>query len=273
MKKIAFILGILILGLGVVIVVGESPPVLGESPPVLGANPNICPHGGDWHKIDGVDAQSVSFTAPEGKVIVESCYKAGQALRYSSYSPGVKSVTLTTNVLNPQGVCCQDISHATFRLADAPVTPTPVTPTATQVTPTATQVTPIATQFTPTATQVTPTVTPTFIPPTPTAIEPTPTAVTPTATTVTPTFEPTPTVATPTVATPTVEITPTEQIEETEEPTATEPPVTPTPIPPTSPPTGSGFGPLGLILGSLGAISLSGFSLWLWTKDRTKIRK
>ncbi len=63
---------------------------------------------------------SVEVTAPAGKVIVETCVKAGSdvsvpdgAVVYATYNPGVDSVTL----YGPGG---KDISHWSARWADAP---------------------------------------------------------------------------------------------------------------------------------------------------------
>jgi hypothetical protein len=116
----------------------------------VSAQAEVCPDSGDWVKVNNIDAQSYTYTALGGKLIVESCYKAGTTLRYASYNPGVTSVTLVSDVLNPTENNFQDISHASFRLADPP-TPTPTQPTPTQPTPTQ----PTPTQ--PTPTQPTPT--------------------------------------------------------------------------------------------------------------------
>ena len=98
----------------------------------VSAQGEVCPSTGDWVKINDIDAQSYTYNAPEGKLIVESCYKAGTTLRYASYDPGVESVTLESDVLNPVEGNFHDISHASFRLATAP-TPDPTPdPTPTQ---------------------------------------------------------------------------------------------------------------------------------------------
>jgi hypothetical protein len=114
----------------------------------VSAQGDVCPSGGDWIKVT-VGEQSYTYNAPEGKLIVESCYKAGTTLRFATYNPGVESVTLESDVLNPAENNYHDISHASFRLADPP-TPTPTQPTPTQPTPTQ----PTPTQ--PTVTQATP---------------------------------------------------------------------------------------------------------------------
>jgi hypothetical protein len=121
----------------------------------VSAQADVCPSGGDWVKFNDIDALSYTYNAPAGKLIVESCYKAGTTLRYASYNPGVTSIKLDSDVLNPTDNNFQDISHASFRLADPP-TPTPTQPTPTQPTPsepTPTQPTPTQ----PTPTQPTPT--------------------------------------------------------------------------------------------------------------------
>ena len=77
-----------------------------------------CPDGGDWVKVDGINAQSYNHVAPEGKEVVEVCYKAGTTVKYETIDPPQTSVTVTTDVPNPNNNAFQDISHASFRLAD-----------------------------------------------------------------------------------------------------------------------------------------------------------
>ena len=77
-----------------------------------------CPDGGDWVKVDGINAQSYNYVAPEGKRIVEVCYKAGTTVKYETIDPLQSSVTVTTDVPNPTGNAFKDISHASFRLAE-----------------------------------------------------------------------------------------------------------------------------------------------------------
>ncbi|MCB2202586.1 hypothetical protein KQH56_01125 [bacterium] len=84
------------------------------------AQQDTCPKDGDWEKIEPIDQQSYTYTAPEGKVIVESCYKAGNILKTKTYDPGQTSVTVTTDVPNPNDNNFQDISHASFKLATKP---------------------------------------------------------------------------------------------------------------------------------------------------------
>ena len=61
-----------------------------------------CPDGGDWVKVDGIDAQSYNYVAPEGKEVVEVCYKAGTTVKYETIDPPQSSVTVTTDVPNPK---------------------------------------------------------------------------------------------------------------------------------------------------------------------------
>lgn len=99
----------------------------------------VCPQGGAWTSHINVNAQSYTYEAPEGKVIVESCYKAGTTLRFEDYDPGEEEVTVQSNVWN-KGICyitpwlnsCnyKDISHASFKLENEEAQPSP-TPTAT----------------------------------------------------------------------------------------------------------------------------------------------
>ena len=82
------------------------------------AQQETCPATGDWVKIEPIDAQSYLYTAPEGKVVVETCYKAGTTVKYETVDPPQASITVTTDVPNPNDNAFQDISHASFRLAD-----------------------------------------------------------------------------------------------------------------------------------------------------------
>jgi hypothetical protein len=84
------------------------------------AQQETCPDGGDWVKVDGINAQSYNYTAPAGKLIVEVCYKAGTTVKYKTIDPGQASVNVTTDVPNPNDNAFQDISHASFRLSTIP---------------------------------------------------------------------------------------------------------------------------------------------------------
>ena len=178
------------------------------------AQAETCPDGGAWVKVDDINDQSILYTAPEGKLIAESCYKAGTELVYDTYEPPVDEVTLTSSVLNPVGNNFQDISHASFRLVDGPTET--VTPTET-TTPTETG-TPEVTE-TPEETEPPETATPTE---TPEETEPPETA-TPTETPEE--TEPPETETPPVTETPTETETPTQ----TETPIVTDPPETETP--------------------------------------------
>lgn len=85
---------------------------------VLAQGQETCPSTGDWVKVEPVDAQFLDYDAPEGKVIVETCYKAGTTLVYETIDPAQSSITLTTEVPNPNDNGFLNISHASFRLAD-----------------------------------------------------------------------------------------------------------------------------------------------------------
>jgi hypothetical protein len=176
--------------------------------PVFAQGQETCPATGDWVKIEGLSGKEYIYTAPEGKLIAETCYKAGTEVEYDTISPPQKTVTVTSTV----GF---DLSHASFRLVDEPQ-PSPTPTDEPTPSPTATD-------------EPTPSPTPTDEPtpsPTPTD-EPTPSP--------TPTDEPTPS------PTPTDEITPspTSTDEPTPSPTPTDEP-TPSPTPtdePTPSPT------------------------------------
>jgi hypothetical protein len=177
--------------------------------PVFAQGQETCPATGDWVKIEGLSGKEYIYTAPEGKLIAETCYKAGTEVEYDTISPPQKTVTVTSTV----GF---DLSHASFRLVDEPQpSPTPTDEPTPSPTPTD-EPTP-----SPTPTdEPTPSPTPTDEPtpsPTPTD-EPTPSP--------TPTDEPTPS-PTPTDE-PTPSPTPTD--EPTPSPTPTDEP-TPSPTP------------------------------------------
>jgi hypothetical protein len=176
--------------------------------PVFAQGQETCPATGDWVKIEGLSGKEYIYTAPEGKLIAETCYKAGTEVEYDTISPPQKTVTVTSTV----GF---DLSHASFRLVDEPQpSPTPTDEPTPSPTPTD---------------EPTPSPTPTDEPtpsPTPTD-EPTPSP--------TPTDEPTPS------PTPTDEPipSPTPTDEPTPSPTPTDEP-TPSPTPtdePTPSPT------------------------------------
>lgn len=98
----------------------------------VAAQAQVCPDTGDWVKINDIDAQSYTYEAPEGKLIIQTCYKAGTEVVYEpegdgSFDPGKESVTVESTVLNSQETAFLDISHASFRLADAPPPPDPGT--------------------------------------------------------------------------------------------------------------------------------------------------
>ena len=87
--------------------------------PVFAQGQETCPNSGGWIKIDGLSGTSFTYTAPEGKLISETCYKAGTSVIYKTISPPQKSVTVTSTVGH-------DLSHASFRLVNEPdPSPTP----------------------------------------------------------------------------------------------------------------------------------------------------
>lgn len=114
--------------------------------PVSAQGQDTCPVGDGWVKIEPLSGLSYEYTAPEGKLIAESCYKVGSHDPvFQTYDPAQSSVTVTSTLFNsPGGAICtapgvpepgcayQDLSHASFRLIDDPGTETPTaTPTET----------------------------------------------------------------------------------------------------------------------------------------------
>ena len=98
-----------------------------------------CPATGDWVKVEPLSGLSYEYTAPEGKLIAESCYKVGDHDPvFQTYDPALSPVTVTSTLFNsPGGAICtapgvphegcayQELSHASFRLIDDPGTETP----------------------------------------------------------------------------------------------------------------------------------------------------
>ena len=220
---------ILLLALGALLLVAS----FGSGRTVTAQGQEVCPNTGNgWIKFDNLSGFVFTYTAPNGYLVAESCYKAATEVVYETYDPPQKSIVITT--------FRHEISHVSVRIVPEP-TPTPTqTPTQT-ATPTSTN-TPTQT---PTET-ATPTSTPTNTPtqtPTETATPATPTS------TITDTPEPTPTA--------------TQEITDTPEPTPTGTLViTNTPNPTATPGdvitevnTGSGISiPFFLILGGLAVI-------------------
>ena len=220
---------ILLLALGALLLVAS----FGSGRTVTAQGQEVCPNTGNgWIKFDNLSGFVFTYTAPDGYLVAESCYKAATEVVYETYEPPQKSIVITT--------FRHEISHVSVRIVPEP-TPTPTqTPTQT-ATPTSTN-TPTQT---PTET-ATPTSTPTNTPtqtPTETATPATPTS------TITDTPEPTPTA--------------TQEITDTPEPTPTGTLViTNTPNPTATPGdvitevnTGSGISiPFFLILGGLAVI-------------------
>ena len=248
---------ILLLALGALLLVAS----FGSGRTVTAQGQEVCPNTGNgWIKFDNLSGFVFTYTAPDGYLVAESCYKAATEVVYETYEPPQKSIVITT--------FRHEISHVSVRIVPEP-TPTPTqTPTQT-ATPTSTN-TPTQT---PTET-ATPTSTPTNTPtqtPTETATPATPTSTitdtpepTPTATQeITDTPEPTPTATQEITDTPEPTPTATQEITDTPEPTPTGTLViTNTPNPTATPGdvitevnTGSGISiPFFLIVGGLAVI-------------------
>ena len=234
---------ILLLALGALLLVAS----FGSGRTVTAQGQEVCPNTGNgWIKFDNLSGFVFTYTAPDGYLVAESCYKAATEVVYETYEPPQKSIVITT--------FRHEISHVSVRIVPEP-TPTPTqTPTQT-ATPTSTNTptqTPTETA-TPTSTSTnTPTQTPTE-----TATPATPTS------TITDTPEPTPTATQEITDTPEPTPTATQEITDTPEPTPTGTLViTNTPNPTATPGdvitevnTGSGISiPFFLILGGLAVI-------------------
>jgi hypothetical protein len=71
----------------------------------------VCPDGGDWVKVDGLSGLTYTHEAPDGYEVTDNCYKAATSVVYGT------GETVTSTIKNPRGKCCQDLSHASFKLA------------------------------------------------------------------------------------------------------------------------------------------------------------
>ncbi len=88
----------------------------------------ICPETGNgWVKTDGVSGQTATYSAPDGFLIAEVCYKAGT--NSSTYLVGPLSTVVIVSTLVNNGGQVADISHYSVRLI--PVTTSTPTPTPT----------------------------------------------------------------------------------------------------------------------------------------------
>ena len=92
----------------------------------VGAQDATCPLLDTGHLTDLNDQTSGTITAPEGKVIVQVCVKAGSAQQgegpeITNFNPGVTSTTIS----HTSG---KEISHYSVKYADAPPPPNGTAP-------------------------------------------------------------------------------------------------------------------------------------------------
>jgi hypothetical protein len=93
---------------------------------------DVCPNL-DTGKLDGGNQTSITFTAPEGLVIVQICVKAGSGQQeegpfFINFDPGVTSATFS----HPSG---KEISHFSVKFAPAPPPTTAAAPPTTAAAP------------------------------------------------------------------------------------------------------------------------------------------
>ena len=97
---------------------------------VLASPPDdqVCPEGGGWDKVPTPgDNTTYTYTIPDGKQVVEVCYKAGDNTHTYNVSPTTGSIGITQNqFMNPAGTAYLGLSHASFRLQDQDTPPTTV---------------------------------------------------------------------------------------------------------------------------------------------------
>ena len=86
----------------------------------VGAGESVCPNLDTGH-LNANNQTSFDITAPEGKVIVQVCVKAGSAQQgdgpeFIDFDPGVTETTITHST-------GKEISHYSVKFADAPPPP------------------------------------------------------------------------------------------------------------------------------------------------------
>lgn len=87
-----------------------------------------CPQTGDWNKKDNLTGVSFTYTAPEGFLVAEVCYKAATGVVYYAVQPPQGTVIVVSTVINSGGQVA-DLSHASFRLV--PISEPTATPSST----------------------------------------------------------------------------------------------------------------------------------------------
>jgi len=89
---------------------------------VIANGQEVCPNNGNgWIKFDDLDGYSFTYTADEGYLVAESCYKASTDVVYQTYEPPIKTVVITTQD--------HEISHVSVRIVEEVTPPPEVTPT------------------------------------------------------------------------------------------------------------------------------------------------
>lgn len=98
------------------------------SPDETGGGADVCPEGGDWVKVDGLSGHSYSYSAPAGKLVAEVCYKHAWYLHQYDVTPPAPGVIVIAD-WHPLPFTSRwwrpELSHASFRLVDAPEPPEP----------------------------------------------------------------------------------------------------------------------------------------------------
>lgn len=136
--------------------------VFNPSNSVIAQGQEVCPNTGNgWIKIDNLNGYTFTYTAEEGFLVAESCYKASTNVVYETYEPPQETVVITT--------LDHELSHVSVRVVQEQVTPTstPVVTETPEPTPTTTPVITETPEPTPTTTPViteTPEPTPTTTP-------------------------------------------------------------------------------------------------------------
>lgn len=82
------------------------------------ASQEVCPNSSPWIKVDHLDSKTYTYTVPEGKKVVQWCWKASTTVEYGTAgTPSTSTVTVKSTAKNKWGHI-QDLSHASFKLED-----------------------------------------------------------------------------------------------------------------------------------------------------------
>ena len=83
----------LLLALGALLLVAS----FGSGRTVTAQEQEVCPNTGNgWIEFDNLSGFVFTYTAPDGYLVAESCYKTATEVVYKTYDPPQKSIVITT---------------------------------------------------------------------------------------------------------------------------------------------------------------------------------